>query len=116
MTDLIKFKQSDEIIPIIEEYIKNYTSKAEFTDEIFNRDLYIRKEQLNYYLKERYSSIPLLERIDEISIKISELEFRGNKSKAKQIKKWLKERLNISIDIKEIYKIIFPSCFYSIIN
>lgn len=109
MTDLIKFKQSDEIIPIIEEYIKNYTSKAEFTDEIFNRDLYIRKEQLNYYLKERYSSIPLLERIDEISIKISELEFRGNKSKAKQIKKWLKERLNISIDIKEIYKNFFKS-------
>lgn len=109
MTDLIKFKQSDEIIPVIEEYIKNYTSKAEFTDEIFNSELYIRKEQLNYYLKERYSSIPLFERIDEIANKISEIEFRGNKSKTKQIKKWLKERLNISINIKEIYINFFKS-------
>ncbi len=107
--DLIKFKQSNEIIPVMEEYIKNYTSKARFTSEIFNRDLYVPLEKLNYYLHERYSSIPLLERIDEISLKIAEIEFRGNKSKAKQIRKWLKERLNISIDMKEIYKDFFKS-------
>ena len=93
----------------MEEYIKNYTSKARFTSEIFNRDLYVPLEKLNYYLHERYSSIPLLERIDEISLKIAEIEFRGNKSKAKQIRKWLKERLNISIDMKEIYKDFFKS-------
>lgn len=109
MTDLIKFKQSDEIIPVIEKYIESYVKKAEFTNEIFNSELYISKDQLNYYLKERYSSIPLLERIDEIATKISELEFHGNKSKARQIKKWLKERLNISIDLKEIYKNFFKS-------
>ena len=93
----------------MEEYIKNYTSKARFTSEIFNRDLYVPLEKLNYYLHERYSSIPLLERIDEISLKIAEIEFRGNKSRAKQIRKWLKERLNISIDMKEIYKGFFRS-------
>lgn len=108
-TDLIKLKQSNEIIPIIEKYIENYTKKARFTSEIFNRDLYVPLEKLNYYLNERYSSIPLLERIDEISLKIAEQEFRNNKSKAKQIRKWLKERLNISIDIKEIYKNFFRS-------
>ena len=108
-TDLIKLKQSNEIIPIIEKYIENYTKKARFTSEIFNRDLYVPLEKLNYYLNERYSSIPLLERIDEISLKIAEQEFRNNKSKAKQIKKWLKERLNISIDMKEIYKNFFRS-------
>ena len=101
--DLIKFKQSDEIIPVLEEYINNYVKKATFTEEIFNHDLYIEKEKLNYYLKERYSSIPLIERIDEIANKISEMEFRGNKSKARQIKKWLSERINISLDFKEIY-------------
>ena len=106
---MIKLKQSNEIIPVMEEYIKNYTSKAKFTSEIFNRELYVPLEKLNYYLHERYSSIPLLERIDEISLKISEIEFRGNKSKAKQIRKWLKERLNISIDMKEIYKGFFKS-------
>ena len=108
-TDLIKLKQSNEIIPVIEKYIENYTKKARFTSEIFNRDLYVPLEKLNYYLNERYSSIPLLERIDEISLKIAEQEFRNNKSKARQIRKWLKERLNISIDMKEIYKNFFRS-------
>ena len=108
-TDLIKLKQSNEIIPVIEKYIQNYTKKARFTEEIFNRDLYVPLEKLNYYLTERYSSIPLLERIDEISLKIAEQEFRNNKSKARQIRKWLRERLNISIDMKEIYKNFFRS-------
>ena len=107
--DLIKLKQSNEIIPAIDEYIKNYSKKTRFTDEIFNRELYIEKDKLNYYLHERYSSIPLFERIDEISIKISEMEFKGNKSKARQIKKWLRERLNVSIDMKEIYKGFYKS-------
>ena len=108
-TDLIKFKQSNEIIPIIEEYINNYVKQATFKEEIFNHDLYIEKDKLNYYLKERYSSIPLFERIDEISNKISEMEFNGSKSKTKQIKKWLKERINISLDLKEIYKGFYKS-------
>lgn len=108
-TDLIKLKQSNEIIPVIEKYIQNYTKKARFTSEIFNRELYVPLEKLNYYLNERYSSIPLLERIDEISLKIAEQEFRNNKSKTRQIRKWLRERLNISIDMKEIYKNFFRS-------
>ncbi len=107
--DLIKAKQSNEIIKVMEEYINNYSKKATFIDEILNHDLYIEKEKLNYYLKERYSSIPLFERIDEIATKISEMEFNGNKSKAKQIRKWLKERLNISLDLKEIYKNFYKS-------
>jgi D-alanyl-D-alanine carboxypeptidase len=72
-------------------------------------ELYISKEKLNYYLNERYSTIPLLERIDEISDKIAEQTFRGNKSKAKQVRKWLKERINISLDMKEIYRNFFTS-------
>ena len=101
--ELIKFKQSDEIIKILELYIKNYTKQAKFTDDILNRDLYISKQKLNYYLNERYNSIPLLERIEEIAEKISEQNFNSNKTKTKQIKKWLKEKINISLDLKEIY-------------
>ena len=101
--DLVKYKQSNEIIKVIEEYINNYTKKASFTDDILNHDLYIDKNKLNYYLKERYSSLPLFERIDEIANKISEMEFNGNKTKAKQIRNWLKEKINISLDLKNIY-------------
>ena len=43
---LIKFKQSDEIIKVMEQYIQNYTKKARFTEEILNRELYISKENL----------------------------------------------------------------------
>ena len=106
---LIKFKQSDEIIKVMEEYITNYTKKAKFTEEILNRELYISKEKLNYYLTDRYSTIPLLERIEEISDKIAEQTFRGNKSIARQVRKWLKERINISLDMKEIYRNFFTS-------
>ena len=109
LPDLIKFKQSNEIINVIELYIKNYTRNAKFTDDILNRELYISKEKLNYYLNERYSSIPLLERIDEIAEKISEQTFNGNKTKTKQIRNWLKERINISLDLKEIYKKFYTS-------
>src|SRR5574344_987956 len=43
--DLIKFKQSNEIIKVIENYIKEINNKVEFTDEIFNHDLYITKKE-----------------------------------------------------------------------
>lgn len=103
LPDLIKFKQSDEIINVIDLYIKNYVKKAKFNEDILNRDLFITKEKLNYYLNERYVSIPLFERIQEIAEKISEQNFNGNKTKTKQIQKWLKEKINISLDMKEIY-------------
>ena len=107
--ELVKLKQSNEIIKVMEEYINNLSKRARFTDNIFNHDLYIEKDKLNYYLKERYSSIPLFERIDEIATKISEMEFNSNKSKQKQIKKWLKEIINIPIDFKELYKDFYKS-------
>ena len=109
LPDLIKFKQSDEIINVIDLYIKNYTKKARFNEDILNRDLFITKEKLNYYLNERYVSIPLFERIYEIAEKISEQNFNGNKTKTKQINKWLKEKINISLDMKEIYKNFYNS-------
>ncbi len=106
-TDLIRFKQSDKIISVIDEYIKSIDKKVSFTDEILNHDVYVSKEQLNKYLKDRYSSIPLFERIDEIAIKISEMQLNGKRSK--EVKTWLKEKLNISLDVKEIYKNFYHS-------
>ena len=107
--ELIKFKQSDKILDAINKYIANYTNSAIFENDIFNQILFFEKEKLNYYLKERYSSIPLFERIDEIANKIAEKEFNNNKSKARQIRKWLRESINISLNIKEIYKGFYKS-------
>ncbi len=107
--ELIKFKQSDKILDAINKYIANYTNNAMFENDIFNQILFFEKEKLNYYLKERYSSIPLFERIDEIANKIAEKEFNNNKSKARQIRKWLRESINVSLNIKEIYKGFYKS-------
>ena len=107
--DLVKLKQSNDIILVVHDYINRITKKARFTSEILNHDLYVPLDKLNYYLCERYSSIPLLERLDEIANKISEMEFNGNRTRTKQIRKWLKERLNINTDLKEIYKNFYKS-------
>ena len=105
--DLIKFKQSNEIIKVMDEYIKSFSKKASFTDDLLNHYVYLSKDKLNYYLKERYSSIPLFERIDELAVKISEMQLNGKRSR--EVKSWLKGILNISIDYKEIYKNFYKS-------
>ena len=101
--ELIKFKQSNEIVYIIEKYIQNYTKGIRFTDDILNHDLYVSKDDLNRMLLSRYNHIPLIDRIDLIAEKLAEQNFKGNKTREKQIKKWLKERLNKKIDLKELY-------------
>ena len=107
--ELVKFKQSNEIVYIIEKYINNYTKDITFTDDILTHDLYLSKKELNNYLLKRYNHMPLLDRINTIAEKISEQNFKGNKTKEKQIYKMLKEKLNKEIDIKKIYKNFYYS-------
>ncbi len=101
--DLIKFKQSDTIIKLMERYTERITNETRFTDNIFNHDIWYSKEELNSMLKEKYSNYPLFERIDAIADKIAEQNCRGNKSKKRSIKSWLYNILNIKEDYKTIY-------------
>ncbi len=107
--ELVKFKQSNEIVYVIDKYIQNYYKDIKFTDDIMNELLYVSKEELNHFLLDRYNHIPVLDRIDKIAQKLSEQNFRSNKTREKQIKKWLKERLNKSLDLKELYKKFYYS-------
>ncbi len=107
--DLIKYKQSNEIVYIIDKYIQNYIKDIIFTDDILTRELYMSKDELNYMLLKRYNHIPLIDRIDVIAEKISEQNFKGNKTKEKTVKKLLKERLNKTLDLKTIYKNFYYS-------
>lgn len=109
LVDLIKLKQSDEIINVIEAYVKSYTNKAIFKDGIISHDLCVDRDKLNDMLLNRYSSVPLFERIDLIAEKLSEQNCNGNKTKERQIKKMLKERISVSLDLKEIYKGFYTS-------
>ena len=115
--DLVIYKQSDEIINNINLYIDYLVNKAMFVKEVVI-DKYVTYdvEDLNYMLKDRYSKFPLFERINAISIKISENEYRGNKTKAKSIRKLLLEALNIDCDYKKIYMDFYRSNFCTFLN
>lgn len=115
--DLVIYKQSDEIINNINLYIDYLVNKAMFVKEVVI-DKYVTYdvEDLNYMLKDRYSKFPLFERINAISIKISENEYRGNKAKAKSIRKLLLEALNIDCDYKKIYMDFYRSNFCTFLN
>lgn len=115
--DLVIYKQSDEIINNINLYIDYLVNKAMFVKEVVI-DKYVTYdvEDLNYMLKDRYSKFPLFERINAISIKISENEYRGNKTKAKSIRRLLLEALNIDCDYKKIYMDFYRSNFCMFLN
>lgn len=115
--DLVIYKQSDEIINNINLYIDYLVNKAMFVKEVVI-DKYVTYdvEDLNYMLKDRYSKFPLFERINAISIKISENEYRGNKTKAKSIRRLLLEALNIDCDYKKIYMDFYRSNFCTFLN
>lgn len=115
--DLVIYKQSDEIINNINLYIDYLVNKAMFVKEVVI-DKYVTYdvEDLNYMLKDRYSKFPLFERINAISIKISENEYRGNKTKAKSIRRLLLEALNIDCDYKKIYMDFYRSNFCTFSN
>ena len=115
--DLVIYKQSDEIINDINLYIDYLVNKTMFVKEVVvDKHATYDVEELNYMLKDRYSKFPLFERINAISIKISENEYRGNKAKAKSIRKLLLEALNIDCDYKKIYMDFYRSNFCTFSN
>lgn len=115
--DLVIYKQSDEIINDINLYIDYLVNKTMFVKEVVvDKHATYDVEDLNYMLKDRYSKFPLFERINAISIKISENEYRGNKTKAKSIRKLLLEALNIDCDYKKIYMDFYRSNFCTFSN
>lgn len=115
--DLVIYKQSDEIINDINLYIDYLVNKTMFVKEVVvDKHATYDVEELNYMLKDRYSKFPLFERINAISIKISENEYRGNKTKAKSIRRLLLEALNIDCDYKKIYMDFYRSNFCTFLN
>jgi len=113
--EFIKYKQSDNVYDDIDRYIDNICKNIEFIDDLFNRDYSYTKDELNYMLNKRYNKFPLFERINFMSLKISEVNFNGRIHKAKTISKELYERLNKKLNLLDIYINFFKSD-YSKIN
>ena len=86
--DMVKYKQSDEIIKDIDSYINNL---------------------LNNMLNYKYNRFPLFERIKEISKRIASNNYEGSTKNASSIEKKLKELLNIKLDLKDIFNNFYQS-------
>lgn len=106
---LVKYKQSNDIILALEMFIKKILKNIYFQNDIITRDYEINKEELNYLLKDRYSKLLLIERIDEIAEKICDNYFHGKKGNKKKIISQLTKNLNIKLNYKEIFKEFFKS-------
>lgn len=110
--ELVRYKQSDEVINDLNNYVKDIINKIHFTEGIENKDYSITKEELDDLLKDRYNKMLLIERLDLIAEKLSDTYYNGNKSRAKSIRAKLNKIININLDFKEIYRDFFYSKFF----
>lgn len=108
--ELVKYKQSDEIIEHLNMYVKEILKNVKFIAGIDNRHEYdIRGEELNDLLKNRYEKLLLVERIEEIVEKICRDCYDGKKTRASTIRSQLLKALNMKLDFKEILKDFYKS-------
>lgn len=108
--DMVKNKQSDEIIKDIDSYINNLLSTIKFNNKLeYDNFIEIDTEELNNMLNYKYNRFPLFERIKEISKRIASNNYEGSTKNASSIEKKLKELLNIKLDLKDIFNNFYQS-------
>lgn len=108
--DMVKYKQSDEIIKDIDSYINNLLSTIKFNNKLeYDNFIEIDTEELNNMLNYKYNRFPLFERIKEISKRIASNNYEDSTKNASSIEKKLKELLNIKLDLKDIFNNFYQS-------
>lgn len=108
--DMVKYKQSDEIIKDIDNYINNLLSTIKFNNKLeYDNFIEIDTEELNNMLNYKYNRFPLFERIKEMSKRIASNNYEGSTKNASSIEKKLKELLNIKLDLKDIFNNFYQS-------
>ena len=108
--DMVKYKQSDEIIKDIDNYINNLLSTIKFNNKLeYDNFIEIDTEELNNMLNYKYNRFHLFERIKEISKRIASNNYEGSTKNASSIEKKLKELLNIKLDLKDIFNNFYQS-------
>ena len=110
--ELVKYKQSDEIILDMDKFIKKYIEQAKFITDITETEMHIIKQQdLNEMLHYKYDRLPLFERLKEISEKLSSNLYKGSSKKVPTFKRLINKAINFKEDYKAIYKEFFKSEF-----
>lgn len=108
--DLVKYKQSDEIIEDINAYIEDILDNISFTNKLeYDNFIEVEVEELNQMLTYKYDNFPLFERIKEMSKRIASNNYNGSIKNASSIEKKLKENINLKLDLKKIYQDFYNS-------
>ena len=110
--ELVKYKQSDEIVKHIEDYINDYVKNIEFIDGLEKHEYFYTKDELNDMFNDRYSSLLLIDRIDKVATKICDYSFKGKLHRKSKIRSELLKILNKSIKFIDIYKGFFESKYF----
>ena len=109
--DLISYKIGDDISNDMNNYINDLINNIYFTDDLFIKDVFITKDELNDLLINRFKHFTFMERIEHISIKICDWFYRGKYNKKSMIRKCLLELLSYKIDYINIYNEFYSSNF-----
>ena len=110
--ELVKYKQSDEIIKDLDAYLKDYISNCKYISSFTENEInYVDKDEINEMLHYKYDRLPLFERTEEIAKKLSSNFYKGSGKKNKTFGKLLRENSNFVKDYKEIYKNFWKSEF-----
>ena len=111
--DMIKYKQSDDIIKDIDNYIASLLDNVCFMDNLtFDNFIEVDKEEINTMLKYKYNRFPLFERVKEIAKRIASNNYEGSIKNASAIMKKLKDIINIKLDLKYIINDFYSSDFF----
>lgn len=112
-TRLFLYKQSNEIIKDLENFVKDLENTISFKKGFIENKVYeYRKEELNELFHKRYNSVPFFERIDAMAIKFSENNYNGRKKRKATYHKLLLEALDIKKDYKKILQTFYRSSFF----
>ena len=107
--ELIKFKQSDKMVNIIENYANTLTNLCRFTKDIVYKETIIDKHELNDLLKNRFDKFNLFVRFDYIADKINNRYFDGKKQDLIRIKSLLFKNINVTTNFKTLYQELYDS-------
>lgn len=110
--ELVKYKQSDEIIKDLDAYLIDYVQNAKFINSFTENEINtVDKDELNNLLHHKYDRLPLFERVEEIAKKLSSNFYNGSGKKNRTFAKLLKENANFKKDYQTIYKNFWKSTF-----
>lgn len=112
--ELVKIKQSDIMMKLIDSYVISLGNKIKFQDDLINKKYFYTKNELNELYK-RYSKLTLFNRFIKISEYICNKEGISFSKYQRGIIKKLYELANFNPDLKNIYANFYKSSYFKTI-